>query len=108
MAAHTLHPTASSGVPHAHAGCVCTVCALVCTVCLRARVRAGRKIATARAVWPHACRPLTMGGQELARKDAEIAEQKQKMEDMAVEFGDMLKETLDKARAHAYAFIRHM
>lgn len=39
--------------------------------------------------------------QELARKDAEIAEQKQKMEDMAVEFGEMLKETLDKARAPA-------
>ena len=37
--------------------------------------------------------------QELARKEAEIAEQKQKMEDMAVEFGEMLKETLDKARA---------
>ena len=34
--------------------------------------------------------------QELARKEAEIAEQKQKMEDMAVEFGEMLKETLDK------------
>ena len=34
--------------------------------------------------------------QELARKDAEIAEQKQKMEDMAIEFGEMLKETLDK------------
>ena len=33
---------------------------------------------------------------ELALKDSEIAEQKQKMEDMAVEFGEMLKETLDK------------
>ena len=28
--------------------------------------------------------------------DHEIAEQKQKMEDMAVEFGEMLKETLDR------------
>jgi len=34
--------------------------------------------------------------QELALKDAEIKEQKEKMEDMAVEFGEMLKETLDK------------
>ncbi|KOO25695.1 hypothetical protein Ctob_012372 [Chrysochromulina tobinii] len=34
--------------------------------------------------------------QELALKDAEIQEQKEKMEDMAVEFGEMLKETLDK------------
>ena len=33
---------------------------------------------------------------ELALKDSEIAEQKQKMEDMAVEFGEMLKETLDR------------
>lgn len=33
---------------------------------------------------------------ELALKDAEIKEQKDKMEDMAVEFGEMLKETLDK------------
>ena len=33
---------------------------------------------------------------ELALKDSEISEQKQKMEDMAVEFGEMLKETLDK------------
>lgn len=33
---------------------------------------------------------------ELALKDSEIQEQKQKMEDMAVEFGEMLKETLDK------------
>ena len=46
------------------------------------------------------CRTLRRA-QELARKDAEIAEQKQKMEDMAVEFGEMLKETLDKARAPA-------
>jgi len=37
--------------------------------------------------------------QELAHKDAEIAEQKQKMEEMALEFGDMLKETLDKMGA---------
>eukprot|EP00762_Andalucia_godoyi_P005349 ANDGO_06742.mRNA.1 hypothetical protein GUITHDRAFT_149716 len=29
-------------------------------------------------------------------KDREIAEQKQKMEDMAIEFGEMLKETLEK------------
>ena len=34
--------------------------------------------------------------QELALKDAEIKEQKDKMEDMAIEFGEMLKETLDK------------
>jgi len=34
--------------------------------------------------------------QELALKDAQIADLKQKMEDMALEFGDMLKETLDK------------
>ncbi|KAL3898590.1 MAG: hypothetical protein SGPRY_012813 [Prymnesium sp.] len=34
--------------------------------------------------------------QELAKKDAEIAEQQLKMEDMAVEFGEMLKEV----RAH--------
>mmetsp|Transcript_48927 Transcript_48927/g.114853 ORF Transcript_48927/g.114853 Transcript_48927/m.114853 type:complete len:150 (+) Transcript_48927:196-645(+) len=34
--------------------------------------------------------------QVIALKDAQIAELKQKMEDMAVEFGDMLKETLDK------------
>merc|ERR1712060_309958 len=37
--------------------------------------------------------------QELAHKDAEIAEQKQRMEEMALEFGDMLKETLDKMGA---------
>mmetsp|Transcript_33917 Transcript_33917/g.56055 ORF Transcript_33917/g.56055 Transcript_33917/m.56055 type:complete len:200 (-) Transcript_33917:181-780(-) len=37
--------------------------------------------------------------QELSLKDAEIAEQKQKMEEMALEFGDMLKETLDKMGA---------
>lgn len=45
-------------------------------------------------------RARALGGppraQELAKKDAEIAEQKLKMEDMAVEFGEMLKETLDK------------
>eukprot|EP00164_Ancoracysta_twista_P003897 GFYU01005224.1.p1 GENE.GFYU01005224.1~~GFYU01005224.1.p1 ORF type:complete len:198 (+),score=86.75 GFYU01005224.1:213-806(+) len=34
--------------------------------------------------------------QIIALKEAEIAEQKQKMEDMAAEFGEMLKETLDK------------
>ncbi|KAJ1629879.1 hypothetical protein T492DRAFT_629254 [Pavlovales sp. CCMP2436] len=34
--------------------------------------------------------------QVIALKDAEIAEQKQKMEEMAIEFGEMLKETLDK------------
>eukprot|EP00161_Ancyromonas_sigmoides_P026782 TRINITY_DN942_c0_g2_i1.p3 TRINITY_DN942_c0_g2~~TRINITY_DN942_c0_g2_i1.p3 ORF type:complete len:224 (+),score=152.92 TRINITY_DN942_c0_g2_i1:75-674(+) len=34
--------------------------------------------------------------QLLSVKDAEIAEHKQKMEDMSIEFGDMLKETLDK------------
>jgi len=33
---------------------------------------------------------------ELALKDNEIEGQKQKMEDMAMEFGEMLKETLDK------------
>ena len=32
--------------------------------------------------------------QELAVKDAQIADLKQKMEDMALEFGEMLKETL--------------
>lgn len=32
--------------------------------------------------------------QELANKDAQIADLKQKMEDMAIEFGDMLKDTL--------------
>jgi hypothetical protein len=32
----------------------------------------------------------------VAIKDREIAEQKQKMEDMAIEFGEMLKETLEK------------
>lgn len=32
----------------------------------------------------------------IALKDREIAEQKQKMEDMAIEFGEMLKETLEK------------
>jgi predicted nucleic acid-binding Zn-ribbon protein len=37
--------------------------------------------------------------QELARKDTEIAEQKAKMESMAVEFGEMLQETLDKMSA---------
>ena len=37
--------------------------------------------------------------QELAHKDAEIARQKQKMEDMALELGEMLKETLDKMGA---------
>jgi hypothetical protein len=31
-------------------------------------------------------------------KDAEIASMRQKMEDMACEFGDMLKETLDRMR----------
>ena len=35
----------------------------------------------------------------MAHKDAEIARQKQKMEDMALEFGEMLKETLDKMGA---------
>jgi len=34
--------------------------------------------------------------QVIAKKDQEIAEHKQKMEQMAVEFGDMLKDTLDK------------
>ena len=34
--------------------------------------------------------------QVIAHKDSEIAEQKAKMEEMAVEFGEMLKETLDK------------
>ncbi len=34
--------------------------------------------------------------QEMARKDAEIESHKQKMEDMALEFGEMLKETLDR------------
>eukprot|EP00294_Goniomonas_avonlea_P000008 CAMPEP_0114557548 /NCGR_PEP_ID=MMETSP0114-20121206/9890_1 /TAXON_ID=31324 /ORGANISM="Goniomonas sp, Strain m" /LENGTH=203 /DNA_ID=CAMNT_0001742845 /DNA_START=34 /DNA_END=645 /DNA_ORIENTATION=+ len=34
--------------------------------------------------------------QVILLKDATIAELKQKMEDMAVEFGDMLRETLDK------------
>jgi len=34
--------------------------------------------------------------QELALKDAQIADLKQKMEDMSHEFGEMLKETLDK------------
>lgn len=34
--------------------------------------------------------------QALALKDAQIAEQKQRMEEMAIEFGEMLKETLDK------------
>jgi hypothetical protein len=35
----------------------------------------------------------------LALKDAEMAEQRKKMEEMAVEFGSMLKETLDKMSA---------
>jgi len=34
----------------------------------------------------------------LAAKNAEIQELKSKMEEMALEFGDMLKETLDKMR----------
>lgn len=34
--------------------------------------------------------------QVIALKEAEIGEQKQKMEEMAIEFGEMLKETLDK------------
>lgn len=34
--------------------------------------------------------------QIIALKDAEIAEQKQKMEEMALEFGGMLRETLDR------------
>lgn len=34
--------------------------------------------------------------QVIALKEAEIAEQKQRMEEMAIEFGEMLKETLDK------------
>ena len=36
--------------------------------------------------------------QELALKDAQIADLKQKMEDMALEFGEMLKETLVRPR----------
>jgi len=38
-------------------------------------------------------------GHALALKEAEIAEMNKKMEDMALEFGDMLKETLDKMGA---------
>ena len=34
--------------------------------------------------------------QELALKDAQIADLRQKMDDMSHEFGEMLKETLDK------------
>ena len=32
----------------------------------------------------------------ISLKDAEIAEQKQRMEEMSIEFGDMLKDTLDR------------
>eukprot|EP00761_Pharyngomonas_kirbyi_P008635 gb/GECH01008647.1/.p1 GENE.gb/GECH01008647.1/~~gb/GECH01008647.1/.p1 ORF type:complete len:226 (+),score=89.24 gb/GECH01008647.1/:1-678(+) len=36
--------------------------------------------------------------QEIELKEKEIKEQKQKMEDMAIEFGEMLKETLEQMR----------